>query len=184
MRAASNNGRLFGRTAALGAACLAAVALAGCSSKPALPSNFEVIGKSSTDAGDYYTLRDVGTGCEFVSGPEGMMPRNERSADGMTVKQRCVLTGDEAPVGPTPGAQQFGAATGQQAAGQPAFTPQGNPVGADAQEEALRAAIREQTQGAIPPAAPSADIPPPKGARRAAEPEAQGDNDVESQLKQ
>lgn len=170
-----------------GLACVAAIALSACSSKPALPSNFEVIGKTSTDAGDIYTVRDGGTGCEFIQSSAGLLPRNERSADGTAVKQRCVITGDEAPA--PAGVQQFDQGAQAPSAAQPAFAPQATQANPDAQEQALREAIREQTAGAIPPAAPAAEtpaIPPPRGARRpAAQPAtAQPPQDgVESQLK-
>lgn len=189
MRPSPTRDRGARRPAILAVALAVTFTLAGCSSKPALPSNFEVIGESSTGAGNYYTLRDTGTGCEFIAGPHGMLPRNERSADGVNVKQRCVITGDEPPVTTPPGTtQQFGTTPAQ--TGQPAFAPQGAAAGGDPQEEALRAAIREQAQGAIPPAAaPTPTIPPPRGARRAApaaQPQqaASEDDGVESQLKQ
>lgn len=169
---------------AAGIACVAALALSACSSKPALPSNFEVIGKTSTDAGDIYTVRDIGTGCEFISGDTGLLPRNERSADGTAVKQRCVITGDETPA--PANVQQFDqGSTTTTGATQPAFAAQEAPPSSAAQEQAVREAIREQTAGAIPPAA-APSIPPPRGARRATQPATpaqQPQDGVESQMK-
>lgn len=156
---------------------ISAAGLAGCNKAKPLPSPLEVIGKSDTTLGDALVLRDRGTGCEILAIKGlGMMPRNERSADGNSVKQRCVITGEEQSVtvnGPV--------TTGQQ----PSFTASPNAVGADAQEQAVRDAIREQTQGAIPPAAPAAPtIPPPSGkGQTTAVPREEDGGGVESQLK-
>lgn len=153
-----------------------ALAMSGCGKKTKIPSTFEVIGSTTTDEGTFITLRDKGTGCEMISGPNGMMERNERSADGLSVKQRCVMTGEEQPVpGQTPSAGN----------GQPSFQAVPNPVGTEAQEQAVRDAIRAQTQGAIPPASAPEEpsIPPPRGNTRTT-PVAPNDGDgVESQLK-
>ena len=156
---------------------IAATGLAGCNKAKPLPSPLEVIGKSETPLGEALVLRDRGTGCEILAIQGlGMMVRNERSADGNSVKQRCVITGEEQSVtvnGPVTTSQQ------------PSFSASPNPVGSDAQEQAVRDAIREQTQGAIPPAAPAAPaIPPPSGkGQTTAVPREDDSGGVESQLK-
>lgn len=161
---------------------LASFALASCGKGPNVPSPFEVIGQSDTSLGRAVVLRDRGTGCEMVAiAGVGIMPRNERSVDGASVKQRCVITGDETPT-------QAGNGTPIQPSSgtQPAFQPAPNPVGPDAQEQAVRDAIRAQTQGAIPPAGPEPEaapsIPPPKGGTKGTPVPAPEDG-VESQLK-
>lgn len=167
---------------AIGGLCLASLALAGCGKAPVVPSPFEVIGRTETNGVTALILRDTGTGCEMVAVPSvGLLPRNERSVDGLSVKQRCVITGDEQPT-PANGAAAAAAPGGQTST----FAPAPNPVGSDAQEQAVREAIRSQAQGAIPPAgpAPAPTIPPPKGVTKTTPADDEDDGGgVESQLK-
>lgn len=85
--------------ASLGVSLLASLCLvaAACTPKKdtVVPETFEITGKSTVDGQTLVTARDTGTGCEIIVTPYGVMPRNERSADGLSVKQRCVLTGTE-----------------------------------------------------------------------------------------
>lgn len=172
-------GRLL---AALGAAAL----LVACDNTPNVPSNYEVIGRTETELGTVLTIRDTGTGCEMTMTLEGIIERNERSVDGTTVKQRCVITGDETPVGAAANqAAAPTAQTGRADAGQPSFSAP-NPVGSAAQEQAVRDAIREAAGAGIPPASDAAPaIPPPSGRQSSQQSGAPADDgdDVEAQLK-
>lgn len=140
-------------------AAIAALTLTGCGKEKTFPANFEVIGKTGISGDNLLTLRDTGTGCEWVYQPSGILsPRNERSADGNTVKQRCVpLGGEQAAVVTTtvrtapPAAAGFGSSS-------------------PSQEDAVRDAVRSQSMTS--PVAP--EIPPPTG---------MPDDGVESQMK-
>lgn len=153
---------------------LLATALCGCSNEK-LPATFQATGKSTIGGQNIYTARDTGTGCEIVITPNGVIARNERAADGTTIKQRCVTTGDEqaAPTVVT-------TTTGVPA--QAAFAPAERPASQADVVRAAQDAVRAQQQ-AIPPASAPV-IPPPKGAQRTqpATPADDGDG-VESQLK-
>lgn len=160
-----------------------ALAATACHRGPDVPSNYEVIGRTDTPAGVVVTLRDTGTGCEFTAlSNGGLMPRNERSADGASVKQRCVITGEE-----TSGGSASASAPGLQDAptaatasnGQPSFGPP-RAVGEEAQAQAVRDAVRAATEAA-PPAQAAPSIPPPTG-RQSSQAQS-ADDDVESQLR-
>lgn len=73
----------------------------GQAKEPAVPIGFEITSKTEINGYTVLTARDTGTGCEIIFSTAGIMPRNERSADGASVKQRCVLTGSETPMAPT-----------------------------------------------------------------------------------
>lgn len=155
------------------AALLSTIALCGCSEQK-LPSTFQATSKSTVGSETVYTARDTGTGCEIIITSDGIMPRNERAADGVTVKQRCVVTGDEQPA-------TVVETMSAPSSGQPAFAP---PPQAATREDVLRAvqgAVRDRQQ-AIPPASAPA-IPPPRGAQRTQQAAPADDGGVESQLK-
>lgn len=154
-------------------AVLAVNLAAGCSdpnSSKKIPSPFEIIGQSSLSSYKIYAVRDKGTGCEFVLTDRGaMIPRYERSADGTSVKQRCVMTGEEeTPAGGAPVIMEM-----KEAGAMPV-----NPVGAEAQEQALRDAIRAETEAA----AKRNSIPPPTAPGNATSVPKREDG-IESQLK-
>lgn len=171
------------RCAALITAALSVVALSACTSKPDLPSSFEVIGKTSSAAGDMFVVRDTGTGCEWIVTSRGLMPRNERSTDGTSIKQRCLTLGGEE----TPATMAQDTIPSMPTTVTPA---PGAIPGATAQDQA---AIQAEVQRRLattptPQAAPA--IPPPRGARKAKPRDAApapaaspGEDGVESQMK-
>lgn len=127
----------------LGALALAAAACTP-SKAPVVPETFEITGRTVIDGQIYITARDTGTGCEIIITSSGIMPRNERSADGATVKQRCVLTGSEQVTAPTTTIL-------------PPDPAQTSVI--DSQASAVAEAVRQAT---LPP--PTArNIPPPSG---------------------
>lgn len=154
-------------------AVLAVNLAAGCSdpnSNKKIPSPFEIIGQSTVSSARIYAVRDKGTGCEFIFTEKGaMIPRYERSADGTSVKQRCVMTGEEeTPAGGAPVIMEM-----KEAGAVPV-----NPVGPEAQEQALRDAIRAETEAA----AKRNSIPPPTAPGNATSVPKREDG-IESQLK-
>lgn len=158
----------------IAAAILSTIALCGCSEEK-LPSTFQTTSKTTIGGETVYTARDTGTGCEIIVTSDGIMPRNERAADGVTVKQRCVVTGDEQP------ATVVETTSTANGAGQPAFAPR---TQAATREDVLRAvqgAVRDRQQ-TIPPASAPA-IPPPRGPQRQQPVAPADDGGVESQLK-
>jgi len=155
---------------ALAACAIPTLTLAACSDGAKLPADFEVIGKSELAGTTIYTARDTGTGCEILVTDRGVLTRNERGADGVTVKQRCVLTGDETPVTTV---------TTNPAGGQASFAPMLPPKTAATREDVVQAA-QNALQTQIPPAS-APTIPPPRGSTRPRT--AETEDGVESQLK-
>lgn len=128
-------------------AAVAALALTGCAKEKEFPENFEIIGVTTINGEDIYTLRDTGTGCEWAYQNKGIFsPRNERSSDGNTVKQRCIPLGGE----------QAAVVTTTMPAPSPAAGFGAPPI---SQEDAVREAIRSQAVEAPP----APEIPPPTG---------------------
>lgn len=159
------------------AALALAPLVAGCS-KTQVPSSFDLVAKSDiAGVGEMQIVRDTGTGCEWVVTPHGLQPRNERSTDGTSIKQRCLATGGE----DTPASMTAGgipAMPTQTSAAAPSFA-------APAIPSAAQADIQAEVQKSLTTPAPSRSIPPPKGARRAVAPVAanDGSDGVEGQLK-
>lgn len=125
---------------------LAALTSCGKDKAPEIPSVFEVTGKTVINGETIVTARDTGTGCEVIITPNGVMPRNERSVDGASVKQRCVLTGTESSAAPGVTTTTIPADPAQTSA-------------MDSQAAAVADTVRE----AIAPAPTAREIPPPAG---------------------
>lgn len=142
------------------------VALSACGDpEPEVPIGFELTSRTVINNHAVITVRDIGTGCEIIISQTGIMPRNERSVDGATVKQRCVLTGTEQPM----------PATTTVLPANPAQT-----SAMDAEAAAVADAVREATT----PAPNAGNIPPPSGEGAAPrEVPADDEDGIESQLK-
>lgn len=132
------------------------VMISGCKKQVELKSDYEVIGKTEVEnLGTLVTLRDRGTGCEIIMSVDALMPRNERSSDGTSVKQRCVATGNELEPASTGQNDKPSSAPETSNGDAPSFVP---PQDQQAQEEAIRKVVQEEARKALE----DKKIPPPK----------------------
>jgi hypothetical protein len=135
------------------------VFISGCKKAVDLKSDYEVIGQTETKSlGMLLTLRDRGTGCEFIMSSYALLPRNERSSDGFSVKQRCIQTGSELEPASMNQSGQPAATPAPSSGDAPAFVPPPATPVEQAQEEAIRKVVQEEARKALE----EKKIPPPK----------------------